>query len=88
MKGRAGDEVSLSRCNCFLPARIGPVACCRGTGIFGGAVKGLWAYETKFPVGLAGELTVKRRDGSWQGHRRRHRAGPGERKRSSDRVSG
>ena len=28
---------------------------------------GLWAYESKFPVGLAGELTVMRRDGSWQG---------------------
>ena len=29
-------------------------------------VTGLWAYETSFPVGLAGELTVARRGTIWQ----------------------
>ncbi len=28
---------------------------------------GLWAYETTFPVGLAGELTLTREGASWQG---------------------
>jgi len=30
-------------------------------------VTGLWAYETSFPVGLSGELTIARRGTSWQG---------------------
>jgi CubicO group peptidase (beta-lactamase class C family) len=30
-------------------------------------VTGLWAYETTFPVGLAGELTIIRRGDSWRG---------------------
>lgn len=30
-------------------------------------VTGLWAYETSFPTGLGGELTIARRDASWQG---------------------
>jgi CubicO group peptidase (beta-lactamase class C family) len=30
-------------------------------------VAGLWAYETTFPIGLAGELTITRRGDSWQG---------------------
>jgi len=31
------------------------------------SVIGLWAYETSFPVGLAGELTVTDRGSTWQG---------------------
>ncbi len=31
------------------------------------SVEGLWAYETTFPTGLAGELTVSRKETSWQG---------------------
>ena len=31
------------------------------------SVTGLWAYETSFPVGLAGELTVTHRGSTWQG---------------------
>ena len=50
---------------------------------------GLWAHESKFPVGLAGELTVTRRDGSWQGSIAGATAEAlGERKRSAHRVSG
>lgn len=30
-------------------------------------VIGLWAYETSFPVGLAGELTLTRSHSTWQG---------------------
>ena len=31
------------------------------------SVAGLWAYETSFPIGLAGELTVTHRGSTWQG---------------------
>jgi CubicO group peptidase (beta-lactamase class C family) len=30
-------------------------------------ILGLWAYETRFPVGHAGELTLTRRGAAWQG---------------------
>ena len=30
-------------------------------------VTGLWAYQTSFPVGLAGELTITRQGDAWQG---------------------
>lgn len=31
------------------------------------SVTGLWAYQTSFPVGLAGTLTLTRRGATWQG---------------------
>src|SRR5262245_17690616 len=31
------------------------------------AVIGLWAYESSFPLGPVGELTIARRGSTWQG---------------------
>ena len=50
---------------CLLPLAVHPVSHARAIGE--DAITGLWAYETSFPVGLAGELTVTRKGASWQG---------------------
>jgi hypothetical protein len=42
---------------------------------------GLWAYQTSFPVGLAGELTIERRGALARLNRRRDSRGEWEWKR-------
>jgi CubicO group peptidase (beta-lactamase class C family) len=50
---------------CLLSMAFVPVGDAQSTG--DDFVTGLWAYETTFPIGLAGELTITRSGASWQG---------------------
>lgn len=50
---------------CLLAISVTPVVAAQVTPKE--SVTGLWAYETSFPIGLAGELTLSRRGESWHG---------------------
>jgi CubicO group peptidase (beta-lactamase class C family) len=51
--------------SCLLAIAQAPAATAQATAE--DFVIGLWAYQTSFPVGLVGELTLTRRGESWQG---------------------